>query len=405
MQGTVTIASMSPAAWNEDLTQLVQGLEQLHGPSLYHAVSRADFAAAVGRARSLAAGASNEQMLVQVYRLLALVAEGHTSVNASPDRSYFVSLRWFPEGVFLLGCDGRVSDWLLGGRVRSIGGLSVSDGSRDGDFERLVDPLISVDLPGGKAGGSSVIVTNAYLMAGLGLSSADGGLPVELEDGTLAAVPPSKPGEPVQARSVTDGIPAQSLAASLRPHTETNWYEILPGGVLYLRYNDCTGEAATLFDEVLAKLRRGEAEKLVVDLRWNGGGDSQPGSRFAEAVAQISAINKVGSLYVLVGPRTFSSAMMNAVDFRAGTAAIIVGEPLTEPFEHYGEVRRFRLGHSGLVIATSTKLWKYDRGLVSKGEDPRRVALAPHPGFERRWTFAAYAAGVDPALDLVLAQP
>ncbi len=34
-----------------------------------------------------------------------------------------------------------------------------------------------------------------------------------------------------------------------------------------------------------------------------------------------------------------------------------------------------------------------------------RFADAVAPGFERGWTFDAYAAGIDPALDLVLAQP
>ncbi|WP_262493747.1 S41 family peptidase [Niastella koreensis] len=68
------------------------------------------------------------------------------------------------------------------------------------------------------------------------------------------------------------------------------------------------------------------------------------------------ARNSKGKLIVLIGKLTFSSAIMNAIELKRGTNAILVGEPTSGSVNHYGEVRAFRLPHTKIIIGYSTRV-------------------------------------------------
>jgi len=379
-----SLDAMTPEAWKSDLDELDSGLRRLHGATMFHGVSEADFTVALERAKSRADTATNDEMLVELYRLLALVGEGHTSVNATQDLTFPVQIRWYPEGVYVVYGPSDRAD-LLGRRVLSVGGLSVPE------LEAAIDPLVSADLEAGKPVARPSIVSNVRLMRGLGLAPNDE-LALEVEGLGVARIPALRRGEAFEGRSYLQTLSQESLPISLRPKGVPYWYGLdESSGLLYLRYDVCDSRAEPVFAEVLEHLREGRAERLVLDLRWNGGGNSAPGTEFARAVSRIPSINREGSLYVFIGPRTFSSAMMNAMDFRAHTRAILAGESLVEPAGHYGEVRRFELPESGLVIGTSTRFWEYGLGLVPAGQSSETWVLEPHPGWEIPWTWADYS--------------
>lgn len=390
----VSLDSMTPEAWQSDLDTMSTELRRLHGSTLYHATTRSGFESALETARATALTASNDEMIAEVYRLLATLGEGHTSVNASPDLYYPIVLRWFPEGVYVVRAEATREE-ILGQRVLTVGGLAPAE------LETRIDPLISVDVPEGLPVARPSLVMNTRLMRGLGIAGEDG-LVVELEGSGAVTIQPLGPEDTFTGKSYLETLDPDTLPVSLRPRGESYWYDLDPAsGLLYVRYDTCTSDAAGMFNEVLDHLGGGQVQRLVLDLRWNGGGSSRPGTDFAEAVADIASINTPGSLYVLIGPRTFSSAMMNAMDFRARTEAIFAGEPLVEPAGHYGEVRRFELPASGLVIGTSTRYFDYGLGVVPAGQDSSTWVLSPTPGWEHTWTWAEYGAGTDPVLESV----
>ena len=82
-------------------------------------------------------------------------------------------------------------------------------------------------------------------------------------------------------------------------------------------------------------------------------------------------------LYVLIGRKTFSAAMTNAIDFAKSTEATLVGEPAGAAPNNWQEARRFNLPHSGLEVSVATRYYEF---LTGKTElIPERV-IEPGPG-------------------------
>lgn len=138
-----------------------------------------------------------------------------------------------------------------------------------------------------------------------------------------------------------------------RPN-ESFWMADWPGSAtLYVNFRsyDGLGEQAA----ALAKrLDQSRAERLVIDMRDNGGGDLQLGRRLLiPEIVKRPGINRKGRLFVLIGRHTFSAAMVNAADLRRSTEAILVGEPIGENPNSWMEARQFHLPNSGLGVGVS----------------------------------------------------
>jgi hypothetical protein len=176
-------------------------------------------------------------------------------------------------------------------------------------------------------------------------------------------------------------------------------------------------DAKATMDEVLALLAdRGAVQaggsprgrKLIVDLRFNSGGDSRPGYGFARALASKEVSTLEGGVTILIGGATFSSALMNAADILKSCGAsgsdtgnaILVGEALIEPMRHYGHVTRFQLLNSGIVVGRSRRLWNYD---VMTGVRPPRGILEPDTDNLVHQNYLDYSNGADSTFNRALA--
>ena len=165
---------------------------------------------------------------------------------------------------------------------------------------------------------------------------------------------------------------------------------------VYFKYNACREMEELNLNEfckqLLEVISAKEARKLVIDLRNNKGGNSTLLDDFIEEISRNAAINKTGSLFVIVGRDTFSSALLNAYSFKENTKAIIVGEPTGGKPNCYGEVEKLYLKNSGIVINYSTKYYK----IV---EDDSEMALMPDVLCES--TIYSYMENVDPCMEYI----
>lgn len=105
---------------------------------------------------------------------------------------------------------------------------------------------------------------------------------------------------------------------------------------------------------VLEDIRGKSVEKLLVDLRFNGGGSSPQRTEFAKKIGKVAGIDRKSRLFSMIGKRTYSSAVINAMNFKKFAEAILIGEPtsgrplplrccvLCGPGHHLLEVSHFR---------------------------------------------------------------
>lgn len=142
------------------------------------------------------------------------------------------------------------------------------------------------------------------------------------------------------------------------------------GKILYVSYNQCVpvsyiqnnGNLYTLHfedfeEQIFSDLKNKRVEKLIFDMRFNGGGNSIYVTNFVKKL-KMKKIDKKVEIYVIIGRSTFSSAILNTIDFEKNTSAITVGEETGGKPNHYGEIRSFILPSSKLKVIYSTKYFK-----------------------------------------------
>ena len=144
-------------------------------------------------------------------------------------------------------------------------------------------------------------------------------------------------------------------------------------------------------NRTFATIENEPIKKLIFDLRFNGGGTSNQGTDFINKLKEYKAVNQNRKLFVVIGRQTFSSGVVNAVDFKNLTEAIFVGEETSGKPNHYGDTRNIKLPSSGLVISYSTKYIEYS--------DDNSDSFIPDIKIET--SFLNYKNGIDPVFEYI----
>lgn len=376
-----------------------------------------------------------------IYRILALTEDGHTRLNASPRLVFPFVLRFFPVSTAnvdldsFVGWEARLTatdeshEAYLGAVIKRIGPCSLKAA-----VEKMTDCLSLESVV--RSGAAKALLPQAIrneimqsfcfpaLSRGLGFAPTMGNLSVLIEDPADASKTINLSFSPEDMstkgwKTVLQKHPSETRHFTRSKPGQSWWYASVPGheNILYLRYDDCDMKAWPTLNEALSLLPNapksanrspnGAPEQLIVDLRYNSGGNSSPGTRFASRLKGKKVATVSGGVIVLVSSTTYSSALQNAADIlRACGAsglspgkALLAGEPLVEPLRHYGEVYRFQLPRSGLIVGRSSKLWKYDR---TTGIYPARGVLEPEADKVCVVTFDEYKTGEDPVFDMAV---
>ena len=136
-------------------------------------------------------------------------------------------------------------------------------------------------------------------------------------------------------------------------------------------------------------------DRIVLDLRDNAGGNKHIGGNGLRRAIMLSEYNEPGSLYVLIGPQTFSAGMNVATRFERDTFATFVGEPTGASPNSYGD-HAFQIAQAtGLGYMVSTLPW-FDSMPMDEREWIMPDVAAPR-------TFDDWLAGHDAGLEAALA--
>jgi hypothetical protein len=385
---TEPLRAVTKEQWHTDLAYFARELPKRH-LNAFHAVTREQFDAAVKELDASIATSSDDAIVVGLSRITAMVGDGHTGVHIPPNWHRLASqIQPFGEEWRVTRVT-EATKAILGAKVTAIGGVAMAEVAR-----RLTTLTPQDELAPLQRFTVIAKVHVAEVLHGLGITkSADEAvLTVMGDDGATADVVVRAIPIPAQAQQAWVPLSA-STPLSRRDPQSAFVVQYLPAQktvyVNWRRYDDLSENAAKLWQLVDSS----DVKRIIIDLRQNDGGDFKVGRRYmvSEVARRAAKIEPI----VLVGPRTFSAAMVNTIDLRNDAHAVLAGETIGEKPNSYSENDEFTLPASRLMVSYSTRLYKFV-------PDGAPNVVEPDQRIEQTWADAK--AGRDAALEWALAK-
>lgn len=391
--------------WDADLNFLQVELPKNHY-NLYHLKSEKDFVDGIGKILQEKNKLSELDIAVKLQQLLASFGDSHTMVAwqqlVDPGKIMPLRFYWFKEGYHVIKTTADYQG-LLGYKVLEINGypLPLIADSMSTLMTLDNNAVIKKDLPG--------LMPLVQLLEYFGFTKADSvNLLLENQQGESFdySVKPA-----IMNRQNTRSLAPDSIALCYKINKTYFADSILNNGhIYYIQYNKCFSrefppqefrgnpEQLPSFrvfkNKVIETINSNDFDKIIFDIRFNNGGNSVPGTELIRELSAINKINVKGKLYVIIGRQTFSSAIINAMDFKNLTQAIFVGEETWGKPNHFGELKILELPNSGLKIQYSTKYFK--------NSDLDLNTIAPDYTIEEG--FGDFIKGHDPIYDWIVKQ-
>lgn len=375
--------------WIEDLEYLSTELTSRHVEP-FHSTSRDEFEAEVAAVTAAVTDLSDIRIALEIQRIAALIGDAHTRTQSVlPPTVYPIGVELFDDGAVVAAASPEHGE-LLGASLVGVHGVPVAD------IMEAALPYVSGDTVAGKLPEALRLIASPEFVEVIldGTGPSPGVLTFNVEgceeDVDLIAIPLDT--------WQTEVSPPEDRAVPLagkRPHAYY-WYEYLPEqDSLFVQYNVCADAPDLSFEDftedAFGVIGSERPDRLVIDLRLNTGGDSSVFQPFLDRLRD-HPLAQEGNVAVLIGSRTFSSAIVNAIDLRTEANATLVGQRTLGSPNSYGEIGTFALPNSGILTSYSTRFFQ----LTEDGAD----ALIPDILVERMST--DYFAGIDATFERAL---
>jgi hypothetical protein len=386
--------------WREDLEFFDQRFpslqvdsDKLYPPAEFHK----DMADLERDAPSL----SDSEVILRLMRIVAKAGVAHNIVETEGKldfHPYPLQFFWYSDGAAVTHA-AKEYTLALGARIVRIGSMTPEE------LESAVSPYLSHENLPLLHDLSPDFMMNREVAAHFGLADADGSVEFTFErpgkkQFRLRVAPAASDSEEHMI-SATEALHLPSPLYRKRPNS-WYWYEYLADSrSLYIQYSRCRNDPRKSFKafsrelfKFVDHLRTADGiERVIVDLRFNSGGDSSIVDPLLQGLQSHSRLSAKGHLYALIGRGTFSSGMMAAISFRQDLHAILVGEASGSRPNEYGEVKTLILPNSKIKIRYTTKYFR-----LLADSDP----LTLDPDITIRRSIADFLSGQDQVLDTAL---
>jgi len=383
------LTTLSAVQWQADIRAMMDSIERYH-KSPFHYTSKAKLEKAAAILEHQVSGLSPEAIPVRMAQIVALVGDGHTRLIEPPHPTYPIRVYWFGNDLRIISTTADYED-LLGGKLEHVGRYDVQD------VRARLKSLVPQDENSWlEMNRTPALLVDATILFTLGIATDPNHVTIQMVRDDGVALKRSLPAFPEGVNNIHWIQPFSTPPLYLAHQNEAFWFTTLPGtNSTYVSFNKYSGFEQSA-RELLKHIEDTHPDRLIIDMRENGGGDFDlPRQYLLPFIKSNAVINRKGSLYIIIGRKTFSAAMTNSADFRNGTNAILVGEPAGERPNSYQENGTFCLPNSHIHLSVSTMYYQSVSG------DPK--ALFPDKRIDLEWS--DYQAGRDSVLSWITQQP
>lgn len=397
---------LTAADWQSDLKFLQQTVHKDY-PFLFKNITAKDFNAEVEKLYMAMPAMQDHERLSGIARIIALFKYGHTNIGwrESPVKYHVVPVNfyWFSDGIYVEGAEKKYEE-IIGAKLLKVETVPVEKALI------AVKPLVpSENDQYFKSHGLDFLTIPEALHAQRLTKQLKNSVTYTFEkdgkifDLSIPAVDAFR--FPRRYGFVTHGADWLSVRnQSSTPNYLKNlekiyYYEYLPETkTVYVRHSqilDDPQEAIPAFyKKVFEFIEKNDVEKLVLDVRLNGGGNNYKNKPIVTGIIESSKINKPGKLFVIIGRRTFSACQNLVNELSNYTNTLFVGEPTSENINFYGDNRRVELPKTKIPVFLSFAWWQ------DKPQWENAPWLAPQLVVEM--SFDEYKTNKDPILDACL---
>jgi hypothetical protein len=378
--------SLSPAAaWAADLAQLDQAVRQSH-PAPFTIHPEGEWTAKLAEIRQTLPAAGADEQLVQLASLVGLLDTHSGLTSPNPGRLYELLLYRFDDGWYVI----RAGDpSLVALRLVSIGGVAIDE------VEKRLAPLVPHDNGSGLLDGMQGLLSSVAFLHGAGIVATPAAPAYVLQkpDGTKVTANPRDLGEAFWADQlgVTGDLVGDAPEAVSRRGAGA-WTKLdAADRVFLISYSDYV-DPEPLLAEMKQALDSGQADRVVVDLRYLRGGNGGVAMPLVSGLQAEERVNRPGGLTVLIGRENVSAGTVIVRGFDDRTKAVLVGEPTPARADNFlCECLDIVLEHSRFVVTIPTQA-------VRTGDSRPEIA----PDVPMALSSTDFFAGRDPVLDAAL---
>ena len=393
---------MTPPLWLEDLEYLGNKIGKEFNS--FDPNVKDNFATELKQVTEKLTQLRNYQVPGEIQRLLSLLGDGHTELNIGHKTVKYhrlpLSLHIFENEFYVLAAHERYAH-LIGGKVKRIGGMSISEA-----FTRLKSNMSrDNEIEYQYAGPGYIILTEILAYLGIEEAPLSSSFTIETADGKLV----TETLNGLNAESYSKG-PWQTLAAREDIGTlhyqsrrdESYWYEYLPESkTLYFhlsRTNNQKGRPniRSFSKELFGEIDKLRPEKLVIDLRLNNGGNYNLTKPLWQGIQSREWLNQKGKVWAITGRRTFSAAATFCIFLKQHTQAQLIGEVCRTHPNKADNNEYMTLPNSGFLIEYTTRIKAHWPEKPYADRIPVDVEIVP--------TYEAYKAGRDLVMEYLLSK-
>ena len=403
----------NPAAWQEDL-QFLRHVITTENAHFFDTYDRIEWENQANELQKAIPAMESHEIIVGLAKLVAAFRVGHTQIPIHPWRGHMMSgvgfqryalrLYVFSDGVYVRAAKERYRK-AVGGKVLKLGGMPIAEAM---EAVRQVIPWENEQFFLSMV---PAFLTCPEILHAQKVISQVGPTTLTFEkNGTTQTIElhPEPgghiPGHRGYASPGSDWVEANHGSAKPLPlylkDLDPNYsYEYLPKHkLLYVRHSSVRDEDDESIEHFFGRVEdfidNNDVQKMVLDLRLNGGGNNYLNKPVITGLIRSKKINQPGRLFTILGRRTFSAAQNMVNEIEKYTETIFVGEPTAENVNFWGDTRQYDLPNSKLPVFLSWMWWQ--------NLDPRDRRPWTAPDIAIDLTFDDYKNNHDPVLQAIL---